>query len=220
MIKYQSQHKNPLKEVCRRGGTYSSKVCHPLGQLCAYVIWYTLKVKDHFGELGPVVLLPHLLLRVNILATSGRRSRSGFGSSIPDGRPWHSTGVARNHNVCRRAGQLRRRPDGLLGAVLQGLLLHRRRLSIGLFALDRGKGAFGLDEAGEERGSAQRRVGNVGVAGEGSPFRRHGGSGRLGRCRDWQRDGGHVWVRVRVLEPLRSACPAYALSRQNEQDRE
>lgn len=68
--------------------TYSTKICHPLGQPRSRLVWNTLEIEHHLRELGPVMSLPGLFLGINILGSPGR---SGPHRSIFGSRTRHST---------------------------------------------------------------------------------------------------------------------------------
>lgn len=82
-------------------------------------------------------------------------------------------------------------------AAIESLLLHRRRLAVGLLALEGGIGALGLrvGRGGEGRSPTQGRVGNIGIAREGDTARGHG------------RWGGRRWRRRHGCQlPRQSTC--------------
>jgi hypothetical protein len=63
--------------------TYSTKVRDSLCQLRPDIVGNTLKVEDHLGELGTMVLLPDFLLSVDIL--DGLRCLQGSGGTFLGG---------------------------------------------------------------------------------------------------------------------------------------
>lgn len=147
--------------------TNSTEIDDRLDQACPDIVGDTVEVKNHAGEASPILLLPASqvpLLGPLMLCRFRRGLR----------RPCPRTLCV----VSRPSPGLRGRgPNGTLGAVLEYLLLQRRRLPILLLSLHGGMGPLDLGTGG----APERRIGGVGVVGQRCPPCRRG----------WDRHHGH-----------------------------